>query len=433
MITFFHQFSELIKHGTVHLFLLFFAFIWIVWLAKYLVARKYKPYTEPYWASVSVIIPVVDEPVELFSEVLRRIFMQQPDEIIVVANGAENLELRDVALRYGAIYSSLPHPGKRQAIVAGATLARNDYLVIVDSDTLWDDYALHELMKPFKNPAVGGVTTHQEIIDPDRNTVTRIAAWMEATRAKFSMPAMSALGTVGCLPGRTIAIRKHVLMDNEDEFLRGSFLGYHLRQSDDRAITNYVLKAGYQSVYQRTARVYTDAPTTWRKFIRQQYRWAHGSQYNSLKMLPWMMKHARFLAFLFWSEIVAPFFLLAVWAWVFLNTTHETGISGAHPLLKGAFTALVGASMSLGLRQLWLLRHKPKWFLRVPIFVVFATFIMVPLKLLAFVKMGHDSGWGTRKNAFKKRRLRFNKYKFIPYIIAVVIFFAFFGLGALLH
>ena len=70
-----------------------------------------------------------------------------------------------------------------------------------------------ELVKPFANRKVGGVTTNQRIVDYDRNILTRWADWLESIRVQYSMPAMSVLGQVGCLPGRTIAFRRFILDD----------------------------------------------------------------------------------------------------------------------------------------------------------------------------------------------------------------------------
>ena len=97
-------------------------------------------------------------------------------------------------------------------------------------------------------------------------------------RSQYSLPAMSVLGTVGCLPGRTIAFRTGILRRVMHDFLSERFLGFVLEVSDDRTLTNLTLKAGYKTVYQSTSLVYTDAPMGLRKLIRQQLRWARGSQ-----------------------------------------------------------------------------------------------------------------------------------------------------------
>ncbi len=49
------------------------------------------------------------------------------------------------------------------------------------------------------------------------------------------------------------------------------------------------MKLGYKTVLQDSALVYTDAPTDWRTFTRQQLRWSAGSQYNNLNYLSCMI------------------------------------------------------------------------------------------------------------------------------------------------
>jgi hyaluronan synthase len=93
--------------------------------------------------------------------------------------------------------------------------------------------------------------------------------------------------------------------------MRDPFLGIHLEISDDRALTNYALQSGFRTVYQSTSLVLTDAPTKLRKFTKQQLRWARGSQYNTLKMLPWMLRNTPALAAFYLANIALPFVLVA--------------------------------------------------------------------------------------------------------------------------
>ena len=76
-------------------------------------------------------------------------------------------------------------------------------------------------------------------------------------------------------------------------------MGVFLEVSDDRTLTNLTLKEGYRTVYQYTSLVYTDAPLQVKKLFKQQLRWARGWQYNTLRMMPWMLGHAPMLAFFF--------------------------------------------------------------------------------------------------------------------------------------
>ena len=74
-------------------------------------------------------------------------------------------------------------------------------MLLVDSDTVWTDGHLVRADQAVRRSRVGGVTTRQRILDPRRDFLTRWADWLENSRALYSMPAQSVLGTVGCLPG----------------------------------------------------------------------------------------------------------------------------------------------------------------------------------------------------------------------------------------
>src|SRR5262245_5399741 len=274
-------------HPELYLFAVYSALIWGLWLLKLVLSSRYRPALAAHYVSTSVIVPVVDEPVELFREVLRRIVAQQPCEVIVVINGARNPALEGVSDEFAPLvrWWHTTVAGKPNAVKIGTTLSRGDVTVLVDSDTVWTDNTLTELVKPFADPNVGGVTTRQRILAPERSWITRWADWLENTRALYSMPAQSALGRVGCLPGRTIAFRRSILMRVMDQFMSERFLGVFLEISDDRTLTNLTLKAGYKTVYQHTSLVYTDAPLRLGKLAKQQLRWARGSQYNTLRML----------------------------------------------------------------------------------------------------------------------------------------------------
>ncbi|WP_448630604.1 glycosyltransferase [Cellulomonas soli] len=303
-----------------------------------------------------------------------------------------------------------PIPGKRNAVKIGTELSRGDITVLVDSDTIWTDGTLPELIKPFADPNIGGVTTRQRILEPERSWITRWADWLENSRALYSMPAQSALGQIGCLPGRTIAFRRNILIRVMDDFMHQRFLGVFLEVSDDRTLTNLTLKAGYRTVYQYTSLVYTDAPLQVKKLFKQQLRWARGSQYNTLRMLPWMLGHAPVLAVFFLTDILLPFLLVgAVGGWIY-RALSGTGVNLYQAILE-SYTGLRGwawviglmiasSVLSMAIRQIRHLHEKPSDFFRLPVFIIVSTFFLMPVRLLGFMRMAHASGWGTRAGAY---------------------------------
>ena len=225
------------------------------------------------------------------------------------------------------------------------------------------------------------------------------------------MPAQCVLGQVGCLPGRTIAFRRSDPHAGDGRFLTERFLGVFLEVSDDRTLTNLTLKAGYRTVYQYTSLVYTDAPLKVKKLFKQQLRWARGSQYNTLRMLPWMVGHAPVLAVFFVADILLPFLLVATVAgWVYREVSH-TGANLYAAVLQDVHRparlglgarpdgALVGA-VAWRSGRCGTSPEKPSDFFRLPVFILVSTAFLMPVRLLGFFRLAHVAGWGTRAGAY---------------------------------
>jgi hyaluronan synthase len=431
MLAFLLQLSAWSSNGKVYLFALFMIVVWLIWAVKVALVRYYRPVTEPYEVSTAVVIPVVDEPPELFRSVVDRIREQDPSDLVVVINGRRNLPIEEVCIDLGVRYRWIETPGKRHAVALGVSITASDVIVLVDSDTVWTPTTLSELVKPFADPKVGGVTTRQRILSPSRSVLTRWADWLENIRNQYSMPAMSVLGTVGCLPGRTIAFRRVILTDCMDRFLSERFLGVFLEVSDDRALTNLTLRAGYDTVYQSTSLVHTDAPTRLRTLIRQQYRWARGSQYNTLRMLPWMLRRTPVLATFYLADIITPFILVGSGlAWIVSGALgFDVALYEQLPLPAEAWQSLLFVFalsvamtvISLAVRFGYHFAYRPADLLFLPAFMLLNTLVLMPVRVVGFLRMAHDAGWGTRRDAFAGRRRPSNPQVAVPYLLGIVM------------
>jgi hyaluronan synthase len=409
------EIRQTIQHH-VHLFLfaIFVLITWVLWIIKVVLSRQYRPWENDYTTTTSVVIPVVDEPIDLFRDVVQRIVDQGPSQIIVVINGKRNPILEQVCDEFiGVEWMWTPIAGKRNAVMVGTQRSRGEVVLLVDSDTIWTEGTLSELIKPFIDPTIGGVTTRQRILDPERSFLTRWADWLENSRALYSMPAQSVLGTIGCLPGRTIAFRRRVLEDSMHDFMHKKFLGVFMEVSDDRTLTNLTLQRGFRTVYQSTSLVYTDAPLKLKKLIKQQFRWARGSQYNTMRMTPWMLAHAPMLALFFLADIALPFiWCAATISWFIRMFRHNSanlydGMLHSHgrasTLVGIILLSVLASCLSMSLRQLRHLMEKPNDLLWMPLFIVFSTLLLLPIRIYGFVRLGHVGGWGTRAGAHGSR------------------------------
>jgi hyaluronan synthase len=215
-----------------------------------------------------------------------------------------------------------------------------------------------------------------------------------------------------------------------DRFMSERFLGVFLEVSDDRTLTNYTLKAGYRTVFQSTSLVYTDAPTTLRKLARQQYRWARGSQYNTLRMLPWMLRNTPMLSIFYLSDIIVPFILVGSfvsWA-IALATQRKEPLYGVLPLpdvpwqrisvILALTVVMTLASVSLRFGRHF--AYRPSDLAVLPVFMLINTFLLMPIRVLGFFRMAHNSGWGTRTGGFSGERGR-GPMRLVPYLLGAAM------------
>ncbi|MCZ4494616.1 MAG: glycosyl transferase family 2 [Conexibacter sp.] len=396
MFTFFTDSHDAVRGAPVTPFLVFFGYVWALWAAKALAARCYRPATdEPGDLTTTVIVPVYREPEPLFRRVLDSVCANDPTEIVAVVDGGDE-HLAGVASEYADRVLRIPKSGKRAAIAAGLHAGEpgTDVVLVLDSDTVWEPDTLQELLRPFTDERVGGVTPRQTIFDADDNAVRRLADWIEDVRYHLVVPAQSVFGQVGCLAGRTIAYRRTAFEPAVERLVSQKVLGVAQAVGDDRVLTNELLRTGWRTVYQSTAHVTTDAPSDWPTFWRQQLRWGRSSQRETLLSLRWLWRRPAALV-CFVTDIVTPFALYAVLAVAGAHAVRGDGGPTGWSLQVEIPLGYLGMLTSIGLRQVPHFRRRPADLARLPLFVLQLTFVMVPLRIVAFATMLHQS-WATR-------------------------------------
>ena len=88
MFTFLIDSYDTIGGAAPTLFMMFFAYVWILWTAKSLAARRYRPWGgSAVGLTTSVIVPVFNEPEAVFRQALASVSANQPTELIAVVDG----------------------------------------------------------------------------------------------------------------------------------------------------------------------------------------------------------------------------------------------------------------------------------------------------------------------------------------------------------
>ena len=394
------QLADLIQNHHLHLFFVFLVFVWGVFFIKLWYSQRYHPYLEEFTTSHSVVVPVYQEDLNTFTDSIKSILENKPEEIIVIIDEREKGRYEALLKSLSVSYDYAP-VGKREAVAKGFRLTKGEVVFIVDSDTIFTQNTITEMLKPFRDASVGGVTPEQRIIDWNRSLSRRIADWMEDFRWKISNRAFSSKGVIGCLPGRAIALRREAIEPVLNDFLTEEFQGKKCITGDDRYLTSLVLKRGYKTVFQSTTRVYTTIPAEFYAFLKMHLRWARSSQRETIKALSWYVKKPFILPLSFLSDIIIPFFLVAVilaaianggWHYdpvvIAQGTVYDT-------IWVGVIIGLCSMMLSLGVRQIVHLKGRPSDIILLPVWVLFMTFIMIPIRIIGFFTMNRQE-WMTR-------------------------------------
>ena len=166
---------------------------------------------------VSVIIPVYNQE-NLIEKVIDAIYNSTYKHLEVVAfNDGSKDRTADVLDQLSTKYENLKvihkaNGGKRTAVATGFYAAKGDFVVLIDSDSIVDKYAIGEFMKAFNsNPEVGGVVGNGKVLNAGKNLLTKCQdVWYDYS-FNIHKATESTFGTVLCLSGCLAAYRREAI------------------------------------------------------------------------------------------------------------------------------------------------------------------------------------------------------------------------------
>lgn len=408
------QLADLVYYHIFHIFFFFGAFCWFIWLLRLFRSAPYKPFVSavPFRPAVTILVPVYNEKPEALVQSLGSMikYTQPDDEIIALVDVRDKTALAPNGLpHHPKLKMLLAPPGKRQALIRGFNAAQNSIVMVTGSDTQFHRDTVNEIVKPFVDPKVGGVTG-QVLTSNDTGIGAKCYEWGLVMRNKMIYPALSRSNAVHVMNGECYAIRKELAVLFEAEFINQKFLGRLCDSGDDGWMTTLLLKHDFHTVYQASAIAYTDPPQSFGKFLRQQLRWNRNSTRRSLMVLTqgWAYKRGFMYPFqLFVSLVKLPFWIVVITlAGIRFFIGHDIGVVAAswfdpawhifRPLIF-----LAGIIIIRGLRGLPYLISEPKALLFLPIYAFLSPFVMAPYKLYAMLT-ARNTQWLTRGGELKE-------------------------------
>jgi hyaluronan synthase len=292
--------------------------VYTLWLFALLFKHDVRPRRYPRYGGekIGVVVPCFNEAPELLERSLRSVASAAGrKQIVVVDDGSTNgvqPRLRELALELGlTLHEFRSNAGKREALHYAVTQLLDDdveFVVTIDSDTVLDRAALVRVVEPLLDERIGAATGDVRLLNERQNVLTRMVGTYYWIGLNIYKQAQSVISSVVCCSGCLAAYRASLMGSLVGDLTAQRFLGEPCTHSEDRHLTNLVLKQGLDVVYVPEAISWTETPATLRSFVRQQRRWKRGYIRESLFTVThaWRTKPILWLQVVCW-DLTAPF------------------------------------------------------------------------------------------------------------------------------
>jgi cellulose synthase/poly-beta-1,6-N-acetylglucosamine synthase-like glycosyltransferase/peptidoglycan/xylan/chitin deacetylase (PgdA/CDA1 family) len=230
-----------------------------------------RPLDPDFTPAVTIVVPAFNEAVGIERAVRSLAANDYPDfEVVVVDDGSTD-GTGDLVKALGLDRVRLvrqPNAGKPAALNTGVMAARNDLIVTVDGDTVFEAGTLRALVQPFRDDDVGAVAGNTKV----GNRRGLLGRWQHIEYVmgfNLDRRLYDVLRCMPTVPGAIGAFRRAALVDI------GGVSGATLAEDTD--ITIGIGRAGWRVVYAEGARAWTEAPASLSALWRQRYRWSYGT------------------------------------------------------------------------------------------------------------------------------------------------------------
>jgi hyaluronan synthase len=262
---------------------------------------------------VAIVMPGFNEESAIADSLRSLLALDYPVEkleLVAVDDGSTDgtLEaMRAVASENGRVrVISFPeNRGKRAAMAAGIRATSAEIVAFVDSDSVLEPDSLRRLVQGFKDPKVGAICGHADVLNVRESWLTRMQAVRYFVAFRVVKAAESIFNAVTCCSGCFSAYRREAIVGHLDWWERQSFLGIPSTFGDDRSLTNCVLR-GWKVRYESRAVSHTAVPTTFRQFMKQQLRWKRSWTRESLIVATFIWRKHPVAALVTYVGMVLP-------------------------------------------------------------------------------------------------------------------------------
>jgi len=352
----------------------------------------------------TVIVPAYNEGRLVYDTLLSLAASNYPKEklqLISIDDGSKDdtwywmkaakRELGDIL----SVYQQPHNMGKRHALYRGFHLAKGEVFVTVDSDSVVKEDTLRNLVSPIASDEnCGAVAGNVKVLNTKNGIIPKMLNVSFAFSFEFVRSAQSNLGSVLCTPGALAAYRKVAVMNCLEDWINQTFLGNPSDIGEDRAMTNMILKQGFDVKFQRDAHVLTKIPENYNSLRKMFTRWERSNVRENIMMSKFAFRKfrqgstfgPRLLLVNQWIGILAAYPLSIFMVFLIIN----------HPLLFLSSTLLGVLIFNTIPAMFYAINHNVNrsfWAHTYGIFYSFSLFWITPYAIAT----AHRRGWLTRQ------------------------------------
>jgi hyaluronan synthase len=287
----------------------FLAILWVAYFVitafQWITAWLERPYTVTRAQRarlgrmrVTVNIPVFNEDPEVLDRVLYALFRQTrlPDRIEVVDDGSKVSydRVREWWTRHhpgGVQFSWVrqANAGKKRAQARTFSGDPADIFITLDSDTVLEERAIEEGLKPFADRRVHSVAGMELAWNHDWNLLTRLNSTRQLTWQLVTCSAQNVMqGNVLINRGTFALYRGNMVRDVLPAYVGETFCGRPIKLGDDTFLTTMALCRG-RAVQQPSAVCLAMYPANLSHHLRQWTRWMRGTTLRTF----WRLRYLR--------------------------------------------------------------------------------------------------------------------------------------------
>ncbi len=267
---------------------------------------RYKPIasvSDEELPTCTVIVPAYNEGKQVWDTLMSLAESDYPTEklqLLAIDDGSEDdtwYWMQQAKVKLGdrlAIYQQPENKGKRHALYRGFHLGTGEIFVTVDSDSIVLKDTLRNLISPFvTNENCGAVAGNVKVLNNKKAIIPKMLNVSFVFSFEFVRSAESMLGSVLCTPGALAAYRSDAVFACLPDWINQTFMGQPSDIGEDRAMTNMILKQGFQVLFQRNANVLTNVPEKYRGLYRMFIRWGRSNVRENIAMASFVFKNFR--------------------------------------------------------------------------------------------------------------------------------------------